>query len=86
MRGMNFHKNIPVSVTKLRFGLRVLFIISHLTADKLLLVNHRAITGPPKMSLLLEGKSILALITKLRLILVMHTDDFVWHITYKQQG
>ena len=53
MRGLNVHKNIPVSITKLTLGLRVGFISSHLTADKLLPVNPRAITGPPKTSLLL---------------------------------
>ena len=35
MRGLNVHKNIPVSITKLTLGLRVGFISSHLIADKL---------------------------------------------------
>ena len=42
--------------------------------------------GPPKMSLLLETKSISALIIKPRLILVKHTDDLGWYITSNQQG
>ena len=86
MRGLNVHKNIPVSVTKLTLSLRVGFISSHLTADKLFPVNLRAITGPPKMSLLLEAKSMPALIIKPRLIHVLHTDDLSWYITSNQQG
>ena len=61
MRGLGIHKNIPVSVTKLKLGLRVCFISSHLTADKPFPVNPRAIAGPPKMSLLLEPKNMPAL-------------------------
>ena len=75
IRGMNILKNIPVSVTKLTLGLRVGFISAHLTADKHFLVDPRAITGPPKISVLLEAKSIPALITKPRLILVTYMDD-----------
>ena len=56
MRGLDIHKNIPVSITKLTIGLRVGFISSHLIADKLFPINPRAIMGPPKMSLLLEVK------------------------------
>ena len=52
MRGQDVHKNISVSDTKLSLGLRVGVISYHLTADKLFLVNPRAITGPEKMSLL----------------------------------
>ena len=79
-------KNITVSVAKLTLSLQVGFISSHLTADKLFPVNPRAITGPPKMSLLLEAKSMPALIIKLRFILVSHTDDLGWYITSNQQG
>ena len=79
------HKNISVSVTKLPFDLRVGFISSHLTADKLFPVNPRAITGPPKMSLLLEDKRMPALIIEPRLILVAHKDDLGWYITSNQQ-
>ena len=61
MRALIVHKNIPVSVTKLMLSLPVCFISSHLTVDKLFLVNSRAITGPPKMSLLLEATDILSL-------------------------
>ena len=43
------------------------------------------ITGPPKMSLLLEAKSMPALI-KPRFILVTHTDDLGWYKTFNQQG
>ena len=75
MRGLGFHKNIPVSGTKLTINLRVVFISSHLTADKFFPVNPRAITGPPKMSLLLEARSTPALIIKPSVVLVVHTDD-----------
>ena len=86
MRGLDIHKNIPVSVTKLTLGLREGFISSHLTADRLFPVNPTAFKGPPKMSLLLEAKSMTALIIKPRLILITHTDDLDWHITPNQQG
>ena len=86
MRGLGVHKNIPVSDTKLTLGLRVGFVSSHLIAHKLFPVNVRAITGPLKMSLLLEVKRTPALIVKLRLILVMHTDDLGRYITSNQQG
>ena len=86
MRGLNVHKNIPVSITKLMLGLRVGFIGSHLIVDKLFSVNPRAITGPPKMSLLLEDKSMPALIIKPRFILGTHTDDLGWYRTSNQQG
>ena len=86
MRGLNVHKNIHVSITKLTLGLRVGFISSHLIADKLFQINPRTITGPSKMSLLLEAKSKPALIIKPRFILIMHTDDLGWYITSNQQG
>ena len=86
MRGLNVHKNITLSITKLKLGLRVGFICSHLIAAKLFQVNPRAITGIPKMSLLLEAKSMPALIIKPRFFLVMHTDDLGWYITSNQQG
>ena len=47
---------------------------------KFFTVNPKLITGPPKMSLLLEAKSIPALIIKLRLTLVVQTDDLGWYI------
>ena len=75
MRRLGIHQNIPVSGTQLTLGLRVGFIGSHLSVDKLFPVNPRAITGPPKMSFLLEAKSVPALIIKPKLILVAHTDD-----------
>ena len=86
MRGLNVYKNIPVSITKLTLGLLVGFISSHLIADKLFPINPRAITGLPKMSLLLEAKSMPALIIKPRFILVTHTDDLGRYITSNQQG
>ena len=86
MRGLYIHMNSPVSVTKRTLGLRVGFISSHLTANKLFPVNPRTITGPQKMTLLLEAKSMPALIVKSRLILVTHTDDLGWNITSNQQG
>ena len=72
MRGLDIHKNIPVSDTKLTLGFRVGFISSHLAADRLLPVNLRVITGPPKISILFEAESTPALIIKPRIILVMH--------------
>ena len=86
MRGLNIHKNNPVSNTKLTLGLRVGFFSSHLIADKLFPINPSAITGPTKMSLLLEAKSMPALISKPRFIFVTHTDDLGWYITSNQQG
>ena len=85
MRGLNIHKNIPVSITKQTLGLRVGFVRPHLTVDKLFPVNPIAIMDPPKMSLLLEAKSMPALIIKPRFIYVMHTDDLPWYITSYQQ-
>ena len=66
-------------------GLRVDSISSHLTADKLFPVNPRAITGMPKLSLLLEAKSMSALIIEPWRILVAHTDDLGWNKTCSQQ-
>ena len=74
-------ENINVSDTKLILGLRVRFISSDLIANKLFPINPRAITGPPKMSLLLEVESMSALIIEPRLILVTHTDDLGGYIT-----
>ena len=85
MRRLCIHKNIPVSGTKLTLGLRVGFIGSHLTVDKLIRVNPRVITGPPKMSFLHKAKSTSALIIKPRLILFAHTDDLGWNKTSNQQ-
>ena len=86
MRGMNIHKNIHVSVYKLMLALRVDFISSHLSSDRLFPVNPRAIKGPPKMNFLLETKSIPSMIIKPRLILVTHMDDLEWYIISNQQG
>ena len=86
MRGLNVHQNIPVSITKLTLGLLVGFISSHLIVDKFFPINQTAITGPPKMSLLLEAKSMPALIIKPRFILVAHTDDLGRYITSNQRG
>ena len=51
------------------------FISDHLRAVKLFPVKPRVITGPPKMSLLLEVKITPVLIIISRLILVAQTDD-----------
>ena len=86
MRGLDVHENINVSDTKLMLGLQVCFISSDLTANKLFPINPRMITGSPKMSLLLEVESTSALIIEPRLILVPHTNDLGWYITFNQQG
>ena len=86
MRGMDVLENIDVSDTKLMLGLRVCFICSDLTANKLFPNNPRAVTGPPKVSLLLEVESTSALIIEPRLILVTYTDDLGGYITSNQQG
>ena len=86
MRGLDVHENIDVSDTQLMLGLRVCFISSDLTANKLFLINPRAVTGPTKMSLLLEVESISGLIIEPRLILVTYTDDLGGYITSNQQG
>ena len=74
-----------VSGTKLTLGLQVGFICSRLTVDKLFPVNPRVTTGPPKMSLLLEAKSMPALIFKPKLIIVPCTDDLDLKKTSNQQ-
>ena len=84
MRGLDVHENIDVSDIKLMLGLRVCFISSDLTANKLFPINPREITGPSKMSLLLEVESTSALIIEPWLILVMHTDDLDGYITSDQ--
>ena len=86
MRGINIYKKIPVSVTKLKLGLQEGLISSHLTVVKLFPVNPRAVTGPQKMSLLLEAKSMPTLIIKRSLILVLHKNNIGWYITSNQQG
>ena len=85
MRGLNVHKNIPVSITKLTLYLRIGFISSHLIADKLFPVNPSAITGPPKMSLLLEAKSMPALVVKPRFMIVTHNkyDSYIVKFSLK---
>ena len=84
--GLGVHYDIPVSDTQQTVGLRVGFIKSNVTTDKLFPINLRDIMGPPKMSLLLEIKSALALIVRLRFILFVHTDDLSRCITSNQQG
>ena len=85
MRRFCIHKNILVSGNKLTLSLRVGFISSHLTVDKLFPVNPRAITGPPEMTRLLEAKTMPPLIIKPWLIVVAHTDDLGWNKTSNQQ-
>ena len=76
MRGLDVHESINVSDTKLMLGLRVYFISSDFTANKLFPINPGAIMGLPKMSLLLKVKSTSAKIIEPRLILVKYTDEF----------
>ena len=80
------HENIDVSDTKLILGLRVCSISSDLTANKLFPIKPRAVTGPPKMSLLLEVESTSGLMIVPRLIIVTYTDDLGGYITSNQQG
>ena len=86
MRGLDVHENIDVSDTKLILGLRVCFISCVLTANKLFPIKPRAVTGAPKMSLLLEVGSTSPLIIKRRLILVTYTDYLGGYITFNQEG
>ena len=85
MRGLNVHENIDVSDTKLMLGLRVCFICSD-SKKKLFPINPRVVTGPPKMSLLLEVESTSALIIEPRLIFVTYTDDLGGYIVSNQKG
>ena len=86
MRGLDVHENTDVCDTKPMLGLRVCFNSSDLTANKLFPINPRAVTGPPKMSLLLQVESTSALIIEPRLILVTYTDDLGGCKTSNQQG
>ena len=86
MRGLDVHENIDVSDTKLMLGLLVCFISSDLTVNKLFPINPRVVTGPPKMSLLLEVETTSSLIIEPKLILVTYTDDLGGYITSNQQG
>ena len=85
MRRLGINKNIPVSDTKLTLDLRVGSISSHLTADKLFTVAPRAITSPQKMSLLVEVKSMPALMIKPRLTFFADKDALGWSETSNQQ-
>ena len=67
-------------------GLRVCLISSDLTSNKLFPINPRAVTGPPKMNLLLEVERKSALIIEPRLIFVTYPDDLGGYITSNQQG
>ena len=60
------------------------FINSHLTADKLFPVNPRAITGAPKISLLLKANLMPELI--ISTTLVAHTDDLGLNKTSNQHS
>ena len=86
MRGLDAHENTDVSDTKLMLGLRVCSISSDLTANKLFPINPIAVTGTPKMSLLLEVESTCALIIEPRHILVSYTDDLGGNIMSNEQG
>ena len=78
----NLHPKTRASFRLYRVG----FISSLLTADGLFPVNWKAITASTKITLLLDPKRTPALIIKLRLILVVHTDDLGSNITSKQHG
>ena len=77
-KGLDIQKNSPVSVTKLTLGLGLGFISSHMSVDTVFLGKPRAITGPAKMSLLLEAKCMPELTIKPRLILATHMDELAW--------
>ena len=51
----------------------------------MMLINPKAMTGPPKMSLMLKVKSAPALIVKPRFILIPHTDNLGQHILSNQR-
>ena len=74
METLGIHQNITASDTKLTPSLSKNEICPHLVRDKLISVNSRAITSPPKMSLLIVAKLMPGVVIKLRLILGMHTD------------
>ena len=82
MGTLGVHQNIPVSDTKLTPSLCVNFISPPLDLDKLISVNSRAITTPPKMSLLLEVELMPVVTIKPRLILVTHTDHLSRNKTF----
>ena len=54
MRALGVHQNIPASDTKLTPSLGIYYMSHPLVMDEPIRVNPRAITSPPKMSLLLE--------------------------------
>ena len=54
MGTLGVHQFIPASDTKLKAGPGINFIRPPLVMDKLIPVNSRAVTIPPKMSLLHE--------------------------------
>ena len=86
LRGLDIYKNIPFSVSKMTLDIQLGFISFHLTVVKLWPVNPRVISDPPKMSLLLEAKSVPTFIIIPRLILVAKMDDISWYITSNQHG
>ena len=73
---LGVQQNIPASDARLMPSL-FMDICHPLVMDKLILVNLRAITSPPKMSPLLEVECTPAVIIYPRLVLVMLTDDLV---------
>ena len=74
MGTLGFYQTIQASDTILTPSLGIYYISAHLVMDKLIEVNSRAITSPPRMSLPLEVERMPAVIIKPRLILVTHTD------------
>ena len=83
METLGIYQNIPVSDTKLMVSLCIDFISPHLVVDKLIPVNSRAITSPPKISNLLEVKCMPAVIIEPKLILVLHMNDLNWYKTFE---
>ena len=74
MGTLGVHQNISASDIKVTPSLGRDYIGPPLVMDKLIPVKSRGITSPPTMSSRLEVKRTPAVITKLRFILVTHTD------------
>ena len=85
MRTLSVQQNIPAYHTKLMPSFCINFISPPLVMDKLIQVNSRAITSPPKMRVLFEVERTPAVTIKSRLILVMHTDHYSQNKTFNQQ-
>ena len=71
MGKLGIHQNINAADTKLTASLGINFISPPLVVCKLVSINSRAITSPPKKCLLLEVEHTLAVIIQSRLILLI---------------